>query len=331
MKERLTLLDGWRGTAVILVLLGHFLPLPLFNAGRFGVELFFVLSGRLMAELLFIRRESLPRFYWRRFTRIAPALYGYILTVTAVSLLGGLDFGVNQKSLLAAVTFSYNYLHVLPGYATTTFDHLWSLCVEEHSYIVLGLAALALARSRAGAWRVCIGLAVVCMLCGVYLTLWTNGDYYDVYWRTDSRASAILLGCGFYCLALEKPQAFEWIRGTTLLLMFAMVLALSLGRVSDCFKYTLGTTTLALCMARIESLPLFFKQVLASPPLVYAGMASFSLYLYQQPFFHAELRQHSRLLMLAAAVAAGLASYHLIERPARRTLNEWFLRPTRLT
>src|SRR5262245_65289113 len=81
LKERLTLLDGWRGTAVIFVLLGHFLPVPLFNAGRFGVELFFVLSGRLMGELLFIRRESLPRFYWRRFTRIAPALYGYILAV----------------------------------------------------------------------------------------------------------------------------------------------------------------------------------------------------------------------------------------------------------
>jgi peptidoglycan/LPS O-acetylase OafA/YrhL len=198
--------------------------------------------------------------------------------------------------------------------------------VEEHSYIVLGLAAFALARSRVNAWRVCIGLAVICMLWGVYLTLRFDGDYYDVYWRSDTRASAILLGCGFHCLAVEEPQAFEWIRGTTLLLMLGLVLTLSLGRISDCVKYTLGTTVLALCMARIESLPAFFKQVLTSRPLVYAGMASFSLYLYQQPFYRSDLRAQTNLLMLAAAVAAGLVSYHLIEKPARRTLNELYSR-----
>ena len=326
----MTILDGWRGTALILVLVGHFLPLPFLNAGRFGVELFFVLSGRLMGELLFIRRESLPRFYWRRFTRIAPALAGFLFTVTVVYLLAGLDLGISEKSLLAAVTFTYNYLWAVPGFASTSFDHLWSLCVEEHSYIVLGLVALALARSTISPWRICVGLAVISMLWGVYLTVAFNADYYHVYWRSDTRASAILLGCGFYCLAVEKPQAFQWIRGGTLVLLFALGLALSLSWVSDCLKYTVGTTTLALCIARIEFAPAFLKRVLASRPLVYTGMASFSLYLYQQPFFTHSRGQHARLLMLTGAILAGLASYHLIEKPARRTLNEMFSRTVRV-
>jgi peptidoglycan/LPS O-acetylase OafA/YrhL len=56
---RLSYLDGWRGLAIICVLAGHFLFIKSFNLGPFGVELFFVLSGRLMADILFVFREDL--------------------------------------------------------------------------------------------------------------------------------------------------------------------------------------------------------------------------------------------------------------------------------
>jgi peptidoglycan/LPS O-acetylase OafA/YrhL len=335
--RRLSILDGWRGMAIILVLLGHFISLPFFNAGRLGVELFFVLSGRLMGELLFVRREKLSRFYWRRFSRIAPALYSYIAILASLSLFAGLHFGVTEKTLFAASTFTYNYLFQLPGYGDANFDHLWSLCIEEHSYIVLSLVALLLAyfhnnHTKAPysrmPWIVCIVLALLCMVHGIWLTLTTGGGYYDVYWRTDTRAGAILLGCAFHCLMQERPQYFTWMNARTLILLLVMALSLSLYPVSDCIKYTLGTTLLALCMANIEKLPDFAQKFLASRPMVYAGMASFSLYLYQQPFFHSDVSAHFPLPMLAAAVIAGLLSYHLIEKPARKTLNDLFSRRT---
>lgn len=332
--QRLSILDGWRGTAIILVLLGHFISIPFFNAGRLGVELFFVLSGRLMGELLFIRREKLSRFYWRRLSRIAPALYSYIAILAGLSLFAGLHFEITDKTLFAASTFTYNYLFQLPDYGNANFDHLWSLCIEEHSYMVLSLVALLLAyvqNNRNSSvyshlpWLVCIALAIACMAHGIWLTLTTGGGYYDVYWRTDTRAGAILLGCAFHCLMQGRPQYFAWINARTLVLLLVMAMSLSLYPVSDCIKYTLGTTLLALCMSNIEKLPDLARQFLASRLMVYAGMASFSLYLYQQPFFFAAAaHEHASLPMLAAAIASGLLSYHLIEKPARKTLNDFF-------
>lgn len=329
--QRLGILDGWRGLAIIAVLIGHFTPLPFINLGRFGVEMFFVLSGRLMGELLFIREENLARFYWRRFTRVAPALYGYILVLILFSLLTAIDLGINERSLFAASTFSYNYLHNF-GYGAANFDHLWSLCVEEHSYVVLGLVACVLSRQgpRVGMrpWMICLGLAAACMLSGLYQSLTTAGGYYEIYWRTDTRAAAILLGCGLHCLHQEQPRLFEWMNGRTLLLLLAMALCLSLYPVKDCIKYTMGTTLLALCIATLERLPQRAKALLASRPLRYAGLTSFSLYLYQQPFAHA-ITHDNRLPMLGLAVLCGLMSYYLIEQPARRALNDLTARPVR--
>ena len=71
---RIAYLDGWRGLAVLLVFVGHFITTWGVNYGRLGVELFFVLSGRLMAEILFERELDLGKFYWRRFSRVFPAL-----------------------------------------------------------------------------------------------------------------------------------------------------------------------------------------------------------------------------------------------------------------
>ena len=56
-------MDGWRGLAISLLLVGHFLPVPGINLGAVGVRLFFVLSGLLMARLLFVQKVALCTFY----------------------------------------------------------------------------------------------------------------------------------------------------------------------------------------------------------------------------------------------------------------------------
>ncbi|CAH0287860.1 hypothetical protein SRABI118_03981 [Massilia sp. Bi118] len=42
MKTHIPYLDGWRGLAIVFLLIGHFLPVPGLNFGAIGVSLFFV-------------------------------------------------------------------------------------------------------------------------------------------------------------------------------------------------------------------------------------------------------------------------------------------------
>src|SRR2546425_6885614 len=84
-------LDGVRGLAVMLVVLGHAFPaLP--GGGFAGVSLFFVLSGFLITTLLLEEWHSpaaisLRAFYARRALRIVPALMVMLASVFVFTLL----------------------------------------------------------------------------------------------------------------------------------------------------------------------------------------------------------------------------------------------------
>ena len=75
MSERIGYLDGWRGFAILCVLEAHFVGFFesfRFDFGRFGIDVFFSLSGMLMAGILFEQRMPLGLFYRRRISRILP-------------------------------------------------------------------------------------------------------------------------------------------------------------------------------------------------------------------------------------------------------------------
>ena len=99
-------LDGLRGVAIALVLVGHS-KIAFQFAGPVGVTLFFVLSGYLITGIL-LKRPSLRTFYWRRFARLAPALVSVVVVVAVVSALRG-----DAKTLvgaLASLTYVSNWL-----------------------------------------------------------------------------------------------------------------------------------------------------------------------------------------------------------------------------
>ena len=157
--KHLPYLDGWRGLAIAFLLLGHFFPLPGLNFGRIGVNFFFVLSGLLMAQLLFVEQVPLKRFYQRRIARIFPAVYAFLAIITLIWL--ALGRTVDWEEAWRAALFVNNYL---PGDADMPFGHIWSLSVEEHSYVVLSLAALLVARTRVRGDHATFILALACIL-----------------------------------------------------------------------------------------------------------------------------------------------------------------------
>src|SRR3954471_9289045 len=161
-------LDVVRGVAILLALGWHFswarsgnavldaLQWPGRQFGWAGVDLFFVLSGFLMGQLVLRERARTGRFDGRRFTarrllRLWPVLYVF-LAVHAV---------LGDEPLSSYLW--QNALHV-QNYAGTSLAHLWSLAVEEHFY--LGLAVLfPLFARRGGSVKV-----LVAALVGVLVT-----------------------------------------------------------------------------------------------------------------------------------------------------------------
>jgi peptidoglycan/LPS O-acetylase OafA/YrhL len=316
-RQRLSYLDGWRAIAIAGVFIDHFGTSRVFNLGRLGVELFFVLSGRLMGHILFVEKMPLGAFYYRRFSRVWPALAIFL------AVLGGAGFFlplVRMKAayFLVCLTYTYNYAAAL-GHEALPVDHIWSLCIEEHTYLFLGLLALLARRSPRLLWPVLLGSIAFNVVDGAYSTIVLHQSYYATYWRTDVRMASITMGTAAYLASRSGRLRFA---GAWPLGLILTGFALNVDAVPDYWKYTLGTAYLALGISTIEGDTLGFREVLSAPILVWIGLVSYSLYLWQQPF--SEVRPHSLLLRLlppVGAALAGIISFYAVENPTRRWLN----------
>jgi len=313
-------LDGWRGTAILGVFFAHYIAGSPINLGRFGVELFFVLSGRLMAGLLFEKEVPLSTFYLRRMSRVIPALAVFLSTIFAATLLVP-SLGVDAKSFASAMTLTINYYSLFSD-IPEALDHIWSLCVEEHMYVLLGGIALI---SRSRGWPplpIIAPLASAFIVNGFALT-WAGQDYYAVYWRSDVRGASILLGALAY-LAVRGP-ASVWAAssrnaGNICFGSGVVAFALNFSVVPDVIKYSAGTILLATCLALLKTGPAFVRTTLEMRWLTTIGLASFSLYLWQQPF-KMPSDMSMRLLLLPVGVILALVSFRYVEAPARLYLN----------
>ena len=147
--KRLPALDALRGIAILFVLIHHYVPKQ-FKPDLFwsGVDLFFVLSGFLIADILLKNRKAgnyYQTFYLRRAARILP-LYWLLL------LAFGLVINIDPESLGSSFsrhlpfwsyfTFTQNFMYSARNFwGDPWLDVTWSLALEEQFYIFLSIAA----------------------------------------------------------------------------------------------------------------------------------------------------------------------------------------------
>jgi len=111
--------------------------------GAFCVNTFFIISGFLISFILMKEFKnnsfSLKNFYMRRIIRIWPL---YFLTVFVmiflIPLINGMDWSIIKSNLLYAATFTVNF-QLLLNAISKTYVVLWSVCIEEHIYLLLPL------------------------------------------------------------------------------------------------------------------------------------------------------------------------------------------------
>jgi peptidoglycan/LPS O-acetylase OafA/YrhL len=312
--KRISYLDGWRGIAILLLLLGHFFPINGINLGRLGVDFFFVLSGRLMADILFARKTPLPQFFLRRVSRVYPGLFVFVLLAAAAFMATPIHVGL--LGILSALTFTINYASIY-FHRTGIFDHIWSLCIEEHAYIILGGLAYASRRFGTPASAVMLAIGVAAILNGVIQTDVFHRDYFDVYWRTDVQVAPIMLG-GWFFLHRQKIRSSLIAKASPVFIGLAVLC--KFGIFIAAIRFGLGTICLALAVCLLDTAPAFFQRLLSLPPLRQIGLWSYSLYLWQQPFYQMDRLDHA-YWRLPAAIICGLLSFYLIEQPARNFIN----------
>ena len=317
-RTRLAYLDGWRGLSIALVLIGHFFPIPGINLGVLGVEFFFVLSGRLMAEILFIERFPLKKFFKRRFSRIYPALLVFV--IAAMIGLAGTFIAFKWKAALTALTFTYNYAGVFIKRAGA-LDHIWSLCVEEHSYILLALISVVIS-GRANVVRLLVVLSLLAMANGAISYSALGMSYETSYWRTDVHIASILLSTSICLLKADGRLPGLLTNQHVALAAAAGGVLLFLNPVPTPLHYMIGVPLLALAVNTLDFAGGYLTGLLSSRPMVMLGLWSYSLYLWQQPFYKfVDEKGSAAVPMLAAVFAGALASYYIVEKPSRGWLN----------
>jgi peptidoglycan/LPS O-acetylase OafA/YrhL len=313
-------LDGWRGLAITFLLIGHFLPVPGINLGAVGVSLFFVLSGHLMGRLLFLKETPIPVFYRRRISRIVPAHLCFITCIVVAFLLA--DRAVNWSETAAAVFFFNNYEIASPGRDSMPFGHIWSLCVEEHSYILLSLIAIVVRSSQIKARALVGAMVIASVSAGVWYWLHYSGNELDFgHWlRTEVSGYGIFVSV--LLLLYFSARAIPGLPALVYPALIAGGILLHWWSFPAPVRTFIGVGLFALAVNLLETAPRVVKSALAIGPLRYLGLWSFSIYLWQQPFY---LAAHAHLvstpLALAGGIACGLASFYLLERPARGYLN----------
>lgn len=160
--------DVLRSLAILLVMLVH-LPLeatPALLVGVrayawLGVDVFFVLSGFLIGTQLFKEVSisggvDLKSFYLRRAFRIFPAFF---LVLGLFALFPVLRDAETMQPAWNFATFTVNFN--FDPRVGRAFSQAWSLCVEEHFYLVLPVLVLLLHRRISMAWTLIIIFATV--------------------------------------------------------------------------------------------------------------------------------------------------------------------------
>ena len=340
-------IQGLRALAVALVVIAH-VGTPGAEGGFIGVDVFFVISGYLITQLLLREvdrtgRISIAQFYVRRARRILPAATAVTIAIVVYVLFTGSQARLDQTAADASWTsvFLANWHFAFSGtdYFSvddpSMFQHYWSLAVEEQFYLVWPILVM-LVVPRFGKRGFAVVSAAVFALSLGY-SVWSTAAFPEAtYFNTAARAFELAAGSLLACV-MSAPLTSRWRH------------AAGIGGLAILVYSTLFFTELTPFPGWHAIVPVIGTALLlaAGPftatgraaswaPVRYIGDISFSLYLWHWPValtvplaFPSLPPFAAALLTVTISIALSSVSYHLIEKtfqnwrlPGLRTL--WF-------
>jgi peptidoglycan/LPS O-acetylase OafA/YrhL len=331
-------IEGFRGIAVLLVVAFH-ADMPGLSGGFIGVDVFFVLSGFLITNLIVREiasngRLDLVRFYGRRARRLMPAL-GVVVVATLIAgafVYPAMDRAVFSQAAKATSLYASNLWFMGRGLdyfaedqSSNVFLHTWSLAVEEQFYIFWpALIALTFGKSKSRRWLAAMLLSVsVLSLIGCVLLTPRRNMW--AFFGSPARAWEFGFG-GVLCILPDFGEKHRTLRRAIgwggLAALVGAGLVLTRGTRFPGFAALLPVLgTVAVLIANDAGGPL--KTFLANKPLLWIGRRSYSWYLWHWPvlLMIGALLPDATWIAKAAGVIASLAladlTFRLVENPVR--------------
>lgn len=308
------------------------------SGGFVGVDVFFVISGYLITSIILEElaagKFTVAGFYERRARRILPALFFVLLACLPFAWLLLLpaelvDFG---KSVTAVAVFASNILFWLQtDYFAATAEqipllHTWSLAVEEQYYLVFPLFML-FAWGLGKRWLTGLIALVALLSLGWSEWLWRSSVEANFY-LIPSRAWELMVGA----LAAFYLQKNVLAQGSSMAQAASVVGLALLGYAVFFFDegipfpsmYALVPTLGAVLLILFATPATWVGKLLASPPLVWIGLISYSAYLWHQPLFvfaRLQVLEEPSVGLMAALCVITLIlawfSWRFVEKPFR--------------
>jgi peptidoglycan/LPS O-acetylase OafA/YrhL len=343
--ERLPSLDGWRAAAIVMVVLSHFtatrgFPTPSWWTavfqGNLGVRIFFVISGLLITYLLLMEadrrgRPSLRSFYTRRVLRIFPVYFLYLAAAFALAAAG--LYADTVTAWLGSLTFTRNFL----GQSQSLTGHYWSLAVEEQFYVAwpVTLVLLRLWERPRLAIALLLVPIVVCPLVrmNIIQVQWPNPllDRALNLYSTARYADSLAIGClGAFAYRKYRDRLGAAVPAWTLTAVLVVLAATAIASgdaTQNAPLVPIAEAALTLCAILItidrRSGPTY--RLLNMPAVVWVGVLSYSLYVWQELFIAwsagpklSGLPVYDWRIWWVAALTCACLSYYLVEQPILR-------------
>ncbi|MCU1483391.1 MAG: acyltransferase 3 [Actinomycetia bacterium] len=333
-------LDGLRAFAVLAVVAFH--TDHGLRGGYLGVEVFFVLSGYLITNLLLTEsvrmgHVRLGHFYLRRAARLLPALVLAVLGVAALYTIESRvrpPLGEAVTGFAAVFLFAANWVEAHDSGSMYFLGHTWSLAVEEQFYLVWPPVLVVLLRWRRTLRSVLVMTlvgAVASMVLRALLAFGGEGARLQAGYGSPARAGALLLGCGL-AVALHVPEVAARLRrpatawaglGGAVVIAVAVFVAPSDQRATFTVWLPLVALASTALVAHCTTGTSRLTEALSLRPLVWIGRRSYGIYLFHFPilaYTHGNVAEDVGWAALAIA-AAGL-SYRFVESPTLRLAND---------
>lgn len=315
------------------------------RSGWVGVDLFFVLSGFLVSGLLFRERLAsgrirLGRFFVRRGLKIYPSFWVLVAaTVCAYPI----------RLLVPGLWYELAFLQ---NYGPSMWPHTWSLAVEEHFYLLLGLSLFVIerrARAQSALVAGCVFVLVGCLVARIVETATMPYDlkthHYATHLRLDSLAFGVLLSYFFHFHGEATARFFRRFRWPVLAAALLLIGSVMGERIETSrYVHTFGLTALYLGFGGLMML------ALGSPPaaaasrtlpgkiLGYVGARSYSVYLWHVPVRYAMVPLSRAVgpawapvvewpLYVLLALAVGVVAANAVELPVMKLRDRLFPAP----